>query len=315
MKRAIICFIVAIILCSFPPQLLALPEGAVARLGNGGVDAVTFSPDGTMLAVASSIGIYLYDAKTLAEIDFLETNASMSSVAFNFDGTMLASGSYDKTIKLWDVKSRSLITTLSGHTDSVLSVCFSPDGSLLASGSWDGTIILWDMKPYIGQEPQQPNIVISDKNHNFNATPITTDSDWTFSIYNAGDSDLKISGIDSDNSAFTVTPMAFPQNITPGKTLDVAVSFTPTEEKTYTGILTIKSNDPDSPDMAISVEGNGIKNCDVNSDGVVNILDLVVVSKSFGKDVNNAKADVNKDGIVDITDLDIVLQHFGEIYK
>jgi hypothetical protein len=53
----------------------------------------------------------------------------------------------------------------------------------------------------------------------------------------------------------------------------------------------------------------------VNSDGVVNILDLVIVAKSFGKDVNNAKADVNKDGIVDVLDLNIVGQHLGEIYK
>jgi hypothetical protein len=56
-------------------------------------------------------------------------------------------------------------------------------------------------------------------------------------------------------------------------------------------------------------------NCDVNSDGIVNILDLVIVGKSFGKDVNNAKADVNKDGIVDILDLNVVGQHLGEVYK
>jgi WD40 repeat protein len=55
--------------------------------------------------------------------------------------------------------------------------------------------------------------------------------------------------------------------------------------------------------------------CDVNSDGIVNILDLVIVSKNFGKSAtNNAKADVNKDGVVDILDLDIVRQHFGQAY-
>jgi WD40 repeat protein len=146
MKRAIFFISAIIILCSFSSQLLALPEGAVARLGKGRVKAVTFSPVGTVLAVACYYGIYLYDAKTLAEIDFPDTNAEMTSVAFNFDGSILASGSSDKTIKLWDVKSRSLITTLAGHTDWVHSVSFSPDGLLLASGSSDKTIKLWDVK-------------------------------------------------------------------------------------------------------------------------------------------------------------------------
>jgi hypothetical protein len=56
-----------------------------------------------------------------------------------------------------------------------------------------------------------------------------------------------------------------------------------------------------------------VYDCDVNSDGVVNILDLVIVSKYFGKSKpDNAKADVNKDGVVDILDLNIVIQHFGK---
>jgi WD40 repeat protein len=57
----------------------------------------------------------------------------------------LASGSYDKTIKLWEVASGREVRTLSGHTWDVTSVAFSPDGRLLASGSYDNTIKLWDV--------------------------------------------------------------------------------------------------------------------------------------------------------------------------
>jgi WD40 repeat protein len=67
------------------------------------------------------------------------------SVAYNPNGKMLASGSSDKTIKLWDAASRRELRTLAGHTDNVTSVAFSPNGRMLASGSDDKTIKLWDV--------------------------------------------------------------------------------------------------------------------------------------------------------------------------
>ncbi|MDM3852897.1 MAG: hypothetical protein PT119_23670 [Aphanizomenon gracile PMC627.10] len=72
-------------------------------------------------------------------------SGSVRSVAFSPDGQTLASGSEDKTIKLWNVKTGNLLQTLIGHSDTV-SVAYSPDGQTLASGSNDYTIKLWDVK-------------------------------------------------------------------------------------------------------------------------------------------------------------------------
>ena len=69
----------------------------------------------------------------------------VTSVAFSPDGQTLASGSWDKTIRLWDVHTRTLKATLEGHTDYVYCVAFSPDGQMLASGSEDYSIRLWDV--------------------------------------------------------------------------------------------------------------------------------------------------------------------------
>lgn len=68
------------------------------------------------------------------------------SVAFSANGQTLASGSEDRTIKLWNLKTGQVNRTLTGHTASVRSVSLSPDGQTLASGSGDNTIKLWSVQ-------------------------------------------------------------------------------------------------------------------------------------------------------------------------
>ena len=75
-----------------------LPEGALARLGKGTIEAVAFSPDGQVLAVAGGIGIWLYDVATSRELALLTGHTSgVESVSFSPDGSILASGGGDGT--------------------------------------------------------------------------------------------------------------------------------------------------------------------------------------------------------------------------
>jgi WD40 repeat protein len=140
----------------------------------GHTDAVTsvaWSPNGSRLASGSRDGsIIIWDSRSGKRITTITGHTdAVTSVAWSPHGSRLASGLENGNIIIWDSQSETgtrtavlgkgvgdgsiiiwnnqsqeYITTLTGHTGSVLEVVWSPDGSRLASGSWDGTLIIWD---------------------------------------------------------------------------------------------------------------------------------------------------------------------------
>ena len=81
------------------------PEGSKARLGKGHITGnIAYSPDGIRLAMAGSIGTWIYDAHTGEELALLTGHTTeVYSVAFSPDAKILASGSSDGTVLLWQV--------------------------------------------------------------------------------------------------------------------------------------------------------------------------------------------------------------------
>ena len=119
------------------------------------VNALAFSPDGTMLASGGSDKtVRLWDVDTSQQIGtFIGHTWTITAIAFSPDGNTLATGSglwnpdrieIEPEVRLWNVQTRELKFTLTGHTEVVTCVAFSPDGSTLASSSNDRTVQLWD---------------------------------------------------------------------------------------------------------------------------------------------------------------------------
>ena len=72
--------------------------------------------------------------------------AAFGPIAFPPNGQTLASGSFDHTIRLWDLQTGECLRVLQGHTGGIYALAFAPDGQTLASGSFDHSIRLWDLQ-------------------------------------------------------------------------------------------------------------------------------------------------------------------------
>ena len=143
-----------------PPQEFFLANTISGNLNS--ILSVAISPDNKIVASTNNKTIKLWNHQTGREIATLEGHKSrVNTIAISpvsssqirpaigtpqDFGKILASGSEDKTIKLWDITTGKEIRTITGHSDSVHALAISPDGKILASGSNDKTVKLWDLQ-------------------------------------------------------------------------------------------------------------------------------------------------------------------------
>ena len=191
--------------------------------------------------------------KNVGVKNFAQHSNAVGSVAFSPDGLTLASGSKDKTIKIWDLATGNLIRSFDGDSSAIWSVAFNSDGTELVTGSSYWRIMLWNLK--IGE-------LIRTFEHNSTVWSVAISEDGKTLVSGSGDTTSKIWNVETGELVYNLpdhSDHVYSVALTPdGKTLvsgSKDKTITIVDVETGRLIKTLEGHSDAVRTMAISRDG------------------------------------------------------------
>ncbi|WP_166825765.1 protein kinase domain-containing protein [Thalassoroseus pseudoceratinae] len=134
----------------------------------GTLRTARFAPDGLSLVTVAGNDVKLWNTETQRPLTSFNPTGTVAAIAFSPDGKRLAAGSWDDSVRIWDLESGRAISKLAGiHRDDIQALAYSPDGLLLASADSDGLVVLWDaatgdtIREFLGHSSTVRSVVFS----------------------------------------------------------------------------------------------------------------------------------------------------------
>lgn len=264
------------------------PNGYVIT---SGYTSLVYSRDGQYLIAGNRYGFVhlFYKGRTYVNSLIGHTD-EVTSIAISQDNNIIASGSKDNTIRIWDVDTATELHTCKGHTDNVNYVAINHDASIVASGSDDATIILWDTDTGL------PISTLSGHTHGIQSLAFSFDGKTLVSCAGTEDPAIRLWDITTGE-----------QKILNGHRTGPRLAYFSPDGNTFaTGNWDGEILRWDYNAIIGSKNQPVILSEDVNRDGVVDVQDLIYVASQFGNSEIENDADINNDGVVNIADILLV---------
>ena len=286
------------------------------------IRAIAFSPNSNTVAVESwkdGPRVLLVNARTGNVNKTLRHQGErVRFITFSPNGNFVAGGSWDGKIRLWNARTGKLLRTLTGHQRDINSIVFSPNSKMLATGSWDGEVRWWN--PNTGKRLRQFSVEgLSSMAFSPDGKILATGSWRNIQLRNTQTGKVKqVINASGEALAYSKNGQTLASgewqkiqlwNASTGKHLRTLLG--PPEGMRYLAFVpngkTLVSYGWDQTILIWNMNAlpeNPVE--DVNTDGVVDVQDLIVVASSFGKSISKGmypNPDVNADGVVNRKDI------------